>query len=430
MKRVTLELSLKIIIDIFYFICLPWIIFFYLLKRKYHSGWIERIGLGRWRKILKESRQIIWIHAVSVGEARLAGALYEVLKPKYPNLPFLLTSITQTGQRILSFFVRAGDYLAFLPLDFSFLIRFIISRLNLRGLLILETEIWPNLVLEVKKRNIPLGLINARISKRAFPRYKLIKPLMGYLLDKFDFLCLSGKLAEERFRELGAPLNKSYLLGPLKFDMDTSKVKSDRRIEELREFIKRKDATFFIAGSTHPGEEEILLNSYLQMKTKFPQLQMLIAPRHFAHLPKFIKYAEGKGVKVELFSKGFKFSPNAIFIMDEVGYLPSLYEMADISFIGGSLVPRGGHNLIEAAIFGKPVIMGPYYENFEEIVWEFLKTEALFVVRNEGELKDVLDLLIRDDKLREEVGRRAKEVVVRNKGNLEKTVEIIQKYIR
>jgi len=430
MKNLTPGLSFRIVLDIVYFFSLPAILMLHVLKRKYHIGWLERICLIRWRDIVKEQSPIVWIHAVSLGEARLAVMLYEKLKAEFGQFKYLLTSVTPVGEKFLKSHVSSADYVAYLPLDFSFLMRYVFSKLKIKMVLIVETEIWPHLIIEARRRNVSVGLVNARISKKSYPRYKVLKSLMNRILNLFDFVCPSGEAASIRLKSLGLKDDKAIFTGTLKFDLAIPIVRKDNRIERLEHFLKEKPYSLFIAGSTHQDEDILVFEAYRELVKSYPDLKFLIAPRHFKRASYFTSYVKKTGFDVELFSCGFEFlSPRSIFLIDETGFLASLYRLADFVFIGGSLVPFGGHNVIEPALFKKAVVIGPYFYNFEEIVLEFLKNNAI-LVSQKNEIEDSLRMLIGDIGLRTELGNRAYQVVLKNKGALDKTVDVVSSHLR
>ncbi len=435
MENLTPGLSFRIILDIVYFLFLPVIAMGYVLKRKYHAGWLERICFTRWRSIVKEQSSFVWIHAVSLGEARLAVMLYEKLKSEFGRFKYLLTAVTPAGEKFLRTHISSSDYAAYLPLDFSFLMRYVFSKLNVKMVLIVETEIWPHLIIEAKRRNVSVGLVNARISKKSYPRYKALKPLTKRILNLFDFVCPSGEIAAERLKSLGLQNDRVVFTGTLKFDLTPPAVREDNRIEQLEHFLKKKNRLLFIAGSTHQNEDILIFKAYRNLIKNYPDLKFLIAPRHLAprHFKKsgsFTSYVKKAGFDVELFSCGFKFSsPRSIFLVDETGFLASLYRLADFVFIGGSLIPFGGHNVIEPALLKKAIVIGPYFYNFEEIVLEFLKENAI-LVSQKNEIEDSFKMLISNTELRTELGNRAYQVVLKNKGALDKTAGTVFSHLR
>ncbi|MDP8216809.1 MAG: glycosyltransferase N-terminal domain-containing protein [Candidatus Kaelpia imicola] len=425
MKKVIPGLSFKIALNILYFLFLPSVLAIYIIRGKYHSGWLERVLLGHWREIIKERDSLIWIHGVSLGEAREAILLYRKLKEKRSNYKYLLTTVTEVGQKFIKQHIDREDYSAYLPLDLSFLIRRVLSHLKIELVLILETELWPNFIIGLKERSIPVGLINARISKKSFPRYRLIKTQIGKVLNQLDFISSSGDMTTLKLDSLGFK-NREYIFeGNIKFDLNLPSVKRDSRIEDLNRILKQNNQKLFIAGSTH-GEESIFLSRcFLQLKNSYPDWKFLIAPRQLIELESLKNFLRAGGYRWSLFSLGFQAeSEQDIYIMDEVGYLPALYSLSEAVFVGGSLLPYGGHNIIEPAVFKKPILIGPYYHNFKEIVDEFLKEEAVLIIRKESLLSS-MERIFSQQSLRELYGRRAFGVVEKNRGGLKKVIDFV-----
>jgi 3-deoxy-D-manno-octulosonic-acid transferase len=417
-----------IIFDILYLLAFPFLIAYYVLKRKYHSKWMERICLGAWRKILRTKEEIIWLHAVSVGEAKLALLLYKEFKKFYPNYRYLITTITQTGQEVCKENISENDFCSYLPLDLSFLLRFIFNRIKVRAIFILETELWPNLIYIAGNKKIPLFLINARISNKAFKRYKLIKQILKNLLSKFRIIVLSSKKAKRRFLSLGAEEKKCYLIGSLKYDFLPEEIKKDKRLEILSLFVKKQNGILIIAGSTHKKEEEIILRSFLDLRNMHKETYLLIAPRHPKRAISVAKLVKKYNFTPHLFSQGFyNLNRGEVFILDEIGYLNSAYKISDITIIGGSFLPFGGHNPIEPAIFARPIICGSYMDNFDEIMEPFKREKAIIIVKDYKDLKEVLLSLTTNENYRKEIGGKARKVVQENRGSLLKCMEIIKK---
>jgi 3-deoxy-D-manno-octulosonic-acid transferase len=431
MKKAIPGLSFKIALDILYALSLPTVLGFYIIRAKYHLGWLERILLGRWRYIIKDNSDIVWIHAVSLGEAREAVFLYRRLKEERPDYRYLLTTVTDTGGKFLRRHVDKDDYSAYMPLDFSFFMRRILNLLQVKLALILETELWPNFIIALKERGIALGLINARISKKSFPRYKLIKNQIARILNQLDFVSSSGAITTSRLKYLGLDNNSNYIYeGNIKFDLTVPLVKKDSRIDDLGYILKNKGYKLFIAGSTHGEESMLLSQSFLKLSSSNPDWRFLLAPRQLRESESLKGFLKDRGYGFNLFSAGFKQElKNNIYIIDEVGYLPALYGLSDAVFVGGSLLPYGGHNIIEPAIFKKPILIGPYYHNFKEIVDQFLKEDAVLLVDKDSILL-CMEKVFKDQSLREDYGQRAFKVLERNRGGLEIIADFIfRKYI-
>ena len=425
MKKVIPGLSFKIVLDILYLLFLPAVLALYIIRGKYHAGWLERILFGCWREIIRDDSDLIWIHAVSLGEAREAVLLYHKLKEEKPAYRYLLTTVTEVGQRFLKQHIDNEDYSAYLPLDFSFFMRYLFNSLKIKLVLILETELWPNFIIGLKERGIPVGLINARISKKSFPRYRLIKSQIGKILNQLDFVSSSGSITTSRLEFLGLK-NRDYIYeGNIKFDLKVSSIKRDSRINDLSHILQDRGHKLFIAGSTHKEESILLSQCFLKLRDSYPDWKFLIAPRQLGELENLKEFLRDEGCSWSLFSAGFQSNfKSDIYIIDEVGYLPTLYSLSEAVFVGGSMLPYGGHNIIEPAIFKKPILIGPYYYNFKEIVDEFLKEDAVLVVNENNILSSMSNIFAKQD-LRKLYGQRAFKVLETNRGGVGKIVDFI-----
>ena len=431
MKKVIPGLKFHIMLDIIYAIIFPLAIGVYILRRKYHWGCRERIGGGYWKKILKTPGSFIWIHAVSLGEARITHLVYTKLKQICPACKFLLTTVTTTGYRFLKQNVNGDDFVAYLPLDFLFLIKRVFEKLDIRLLLILETELWPNLIISSKRYNCITGLINARISKKSFPRYRRFSFLFSKVINCLDFVVAAGDHNLTRFLAVGRKDEDCYSIPSLKFDLDAPILKDESRLERLKIYLEEKNLKLLVAGSTHYPEDILMLKLYLQIKETYPDWALLIVPRHPDRMKNLREFLSSHNISASFFSQSFQgIGDTTIFILDDTGYLATVYSLGDLIFVGGSLIPRGGHNIIEPAIFKKSIFIGPYYYNFEDIVEEFKKNDAVVIVDKDRPVLPQVQSLIADEKLRLQLGEKAYRVVKSNQGNIEKLMDIIKIYFQ
>ncbi|HDL09955.1 MAG TPA: hypothetical protein ENG39_01705, partial [Candidatus Omnitrophica bacterium] len=306
MKKVIPGLKFQIMLDILYAVIFPFAIGIYILKRKYHRGWIERIGGGNWKKILKTPGRFIWIHAVSLGEVRIAHLVYTKLKQIYPACKFLLTTITATGYRFWNRHANEEDFVAYLPLDFSFMIKRVFKNLNIGLLLILETELWPNLIISSKRYNCVTGLVNARISPKAFGRYRRSSFLFSKVINCLDFVVAAGDHNLHRFQVVGRRNENCYSLSSLKFDLDAPTIKNEYRIEKLKQHLNNKNLKLLIAGSTHYPEDILMLKLYLQIKETYPHWALLIVPRYPDRIKNLREFLYSHNISASFFSQGFQ----------------------------------------------------------------------------------------------------------------------------
>lgn len=405
-----------------------------LFKRKFHQGFCQRLGILP--KELNLGRPI-WIHAVSVGEALAVRTLVNDLRKIYPERKLVISTVTPTGNKIAQGISQEGDFVTYLPFDFSFMVRRVIEKVNPGIFILVETEFWPNIISTLYKKKIPIVVVNGRISDRSFRGYRMIKFLLKPLLRKISLFSVQTKRDAERLIALGAAESQIRVNGNMKFDTAYS---WDAKAESVDRYkclmgLKMKDK-LFIAGSTHPQEEEIILRVYTELKDEFPGLRLLIAPRHPQRVSEIENILSGYGfmpVRVSQLASWpvSQLNRQTVFILDTIGELAGFYRIADIVFIGGSFIRKGGQNLLEPASCAKPILCGPYMFNFRDIVDAFLERNACIQVRNQDELAEAIKDLLHNPYKIQELGNRASELVIQNQGatkrNLESIVKIYEK---
>jgi len=408
-----------LIYDLIFFIVGFFYLPYYLFKKKSLKDFLVRFILPRDFYLDRP----LWIHAVSLGEVMAVRPLVRGLKELFPGRRIILTTITSTGKKIAESILPKEDTY-YLPLDLSFLMRSFISKINPSLLILLETELWPNLILSVKQKNIPIILVNGRISVLSFKGYMMVRWLLKPLLKRIDLFLVQTKLDEERFLKLGTDKTKIKITGNMKFDIkDFADLKIDytdyRKILGLGSKEK-----LLVAGSTHPGEEKILIEVYTKLKNKFPLLNLLIAPRHPQRVIEIEKLAKEFGLNSIRISQVSSILNTyySLLILDTIGQLMNYYALADIVFVGGSLVKIGGHNILEPALFKKPIIFGPYMFNFKDISEEFLRENAAIKVDNSEELYVKIEELLSEPKKAVLLGENAYNLIQKNKGITEKNL--------
>lgn len=427
---------MSIFYDLIFFIAAIIYIPIYLFKKKFHRGFILRLGFLPRDLTLNRP---IWIHAVSVGEAMAVRGLVEELRNIYPDKRFVISTVTPTGNKIAKSMASENDFVTYLPLDFSFIVKAVIDKINPGLFIIAETEIWPNLISYLYNKNIPIFVVNGRISDRSFGGYLAIKFLVRPILNKITFFCVQTQRDAERLIRLGVSGDKIRVTGNMKFDIkDYADFKKTRLPEQARDYTDYRlklglssKEKLFIAASTHPGEEEIILGTYKELLNEFPFLRFLIAPRHperALEIIKLIKKFDFESMRISVFNRqtAKPRNPQTIFILDAVGQLMSFYAISDIVFVGGSLTKIGGHNILEPASLGKPIIFGPYMFNFKDIADLFLNNNACLSVPNKAELKQSIKELLNSPYKMEELGKKAKDLIVGNQGATRRNLELIK----
>jgi len=404
---------------IFILIYLP----IYLFKGKFHRGFLARLGVLP--KGLALDRPI-WVHAVSVGEAKSVRGLIEELRKMYPHKKFVISTVTPTGNKIALGLKKPGDLVTYLPLDFSFIVQGVIKRVDPALFIIAETEIWPNLITCLYQKGIPIVTVNARISEVSFKGYSAIKLLIKPLLNKINLFCSQTVSDAERLKKLGVAAEKIKVTGNMKFDQ-LAPIQASGYRERLGLGLGER---LFVAGSTHPGEEEIILGVYKSLLPDFPGLKLLIAPRHPQRAAQLLKIVSGlglSGLEISKLSSQRSFgAANPVFILDTVGELANFYTAADIVFVGGSLVKKGGQNILEPAACGKPVVFGPHMFNFRDIAEMFLKNNAAIMVKDSGSLLTAVARVLKDGSLAAQLSANAASVIPKNQGATQKNSQALR----
>jgi 3-deoxy-D-manno-octulosonic-acid transferase len=376
----------------------------------------------------------IWVHAVSVGEVLTARPLIAELRRRYPRLKLFLSTTTLTGQRLAKRDVRDVDGVFYFPFDWAFTVRRTLNLVKPRLFVMVETEIWPNLLRQCRRRGVKSVVVNGRISYRSFPRYRVVRPFFRRVLADIDHFCVQGDETARRLTELGADPERITITGSLKFDsLDLSAFESTqgRRgsgpARVLRFFRISANRPVIVAGSTLRGEEEPVIRAFNRVRTAGNNAMLVIAARHPERFGEVERLCRDEGLSTVRRSQlPIDAEPRAdAVILDTIGELAQLYQVATAVFVGGSLVAAGGHNILEPAAFGKPIVFGPHMENFAEIVDTFLRNGAAVQVRSERDLEDALVTLMSDPVRRARLGAAARALVEANRGAKDRTVEAI-----
>lgn len=398
----------------------PFILFKLLTVPKYRGGLTQK--LGRVRKgvvklLAADGERPIWVHAVSVGEVMAAHPLIRDLKKKYPRRPFLLSTVTVTGNLTARQRVPEADAIFFFPFDYPWTVRRVISRINPAIVLVAETELWPNFFRELRRQGIPSAVINGRISPRSYERYRKFKGFFSLVFRNVDLFCMQTLEDAARIRDIGASPDAVQITGNLKFDQKlTAVVKPALQIVGGRSVIT--------AGSTHRGEEAILLEIFTRLRKKYTDLILIIAPRHPERFNEVCGLVTNSGYECQRRTR-LKGPVKDIVLLDTIGELRAFYGICDIAFVGGSLVKVGGHNLLEPAAVKKPVIFSRYMFNFKEISEAIIRAGGGVLVKDKEELYEQLDSLLADKRRAASMGEQAYQVIAANSGATNRTIEAI-----
>ncbi len=393
----------------------------------------ERLGISNY------THSDIWVHAVSVGEVMAALPFLASLKKEFPKMKIVLSTTTYTGQKIASEKFQKADRIMYMPWDMALTIHRVVSMIRPQIFITIETEIWPALFKRLKKSGSRVILLNGRISPGSFKGYRLIKPFMKNVLSYLDFIYMQGGTDAERITALGADKRKVGVMGNFKFDIELHKKASVNWMDGIKGQI-------FLAGSTHKGEDEIILDAYQETKKSIADLKLVLAPRHperFNEVGEILKKRNLNFLRrTEIRTQSTLNPPLTplakggeggleipdIILLDTIGELSQIYSRAAVSFIGGSLLPFGGHNIVEPAYWGKPIIFGPHMDNFP-IAEEFLKEGAAITVKDAGDISAALkDLLDNTEKVKQ-MGQKAKALIDKNTGAVKRAIDLVRSII-
>lgn len=398
----------------------------YLYRRKFHRGFLSRLGF---LSLTLKLNNPIWIHAVSVGEIMAVRGLIDGLRKTYPQRSIVISTVTSTGNKIARDFAKESDFVTYLPLDLSFIVNHVLNKIKPSLFIIAETEIWPNLITQLGIRKVPVFIVNGRISDRAFVRYRTIKLFIKPILSKISIICAQSDVDAKKFHSLGMPLERIKVTGNLKFD--SAIVKQDTSI-----FYKNRERLglagsdkVLVCGSTHQGEEEQILDIYEKLLKEFANLKLLIAPRHPERSKEVAKIISRFGF-LPVFVSRLPFECSTcftrpIYILDTIGELVGFYGIADIVFMGASLVKKGGHNILEPAFLKKPILFGPHMFNFRDIAELFLFNNAAILINDSSELEEKIRELCSDERLALQFGQNASNLVMKNMGSTKRCIELI-----
>jgi 3-deoxy-D-manno-octulosonic-acid transferase len=404
---------------------LPFAILRILLRDTKNSNWIRKLKnqLGFVPKI---SGKVIWLHCVSVGEFNAAKPLIDKIFIKFPLHQIVISTTTITGSEAVEKHYKSQVIHCFFPFDVPFIVSSFLKKIKPVACILLETEIWPNLITKLKHKNIPVMLVNARLSKKSFKKYNKFSPkLVSVTLNSLSIICSQNESSSKRFISLGAS-NNIITTGSLKFD--SNEPNNSGTIQALKNITG--DRKIVVFASTRKGEEFQIIKSYLALKSKFNAL-LLIVPRHPERFNEVFDMANETGLNVERRSLADHYEQDTdILIGDSMGEMTSYLNISDIAFIGGSLTNNGGQNMLEAAALSKPIIFGPSVFNFEEISKGLLDDGSAIQVSNAEELMKTISELLLDDGKRRLIGESAKTTFENNRGATTKIFKAIAPHIK
>jgi len=401
----------------------PWWLWHMLRHGKYRSGWSERLGSVPAHLRQSARGEVIWIHAVSVGEVLAITQLVAELQEQLRDYRIVVSTTTDTGQRLAR--QKFGEENVFrAPLDLPWAVQAFLDSLRPRMLVLAESEFWPNLLHSAHQAGVRVAVVNARVSDRSLPRYQRFRSLFERVLKNVDLFLAQSEEDARRLVAIGALAERVHIGGNLKFDAKPPAHSELSR--RLADAIQRDNTgPIIVAGSTMEGEEAMLLEAFRAQRQRYGTAMLLLAPRHPERFASVAALLASSGIPFQRRSAWNGTSlTGGILLLDSIGELAGIYEFADIAFIGGSLVPKGGHNVLEPAYFGVPIMVGPHTENFRDIIEIFRRAGALRVVTPQSLTKEILDLIENYDE-RVRMGRHAQEVLRTQQGATRRTVEAL-----
>jgi 3-deoxy-D-manno-octulosonic-acid transferase len=405
----------------------PYWIYQMLRHGKYRRGLGERLGIVP-QRIRLEGKRSIWVHAVSVGEVLAVSELVRQLRSEYPEHRIVVSTTTDTGQKLAA--ARFGaENVFYFPFDFELCVSPYFAALQPELIVIAETEFWPNLLRVARESGARVAIVNARISDRSLPGYRRWRPLLFRVLSSIDLFLAQTPEDALRLAEIGAPKDRVFVGGNLKFDVPASS--SPKIVNQLRTALASSGSgPILVCGSTVEGEESLLLEAFRTVLVGYPSAVMLLAPRHPERFQQVADQLQQSKLK---FWKRSTWNGEPLFggvlLIDSIGELASLYSLADVAFVGGSLVPRGGHSILEPAQHGVPILVGPHMENFRDIVELFRSQDAVNIVR-QSDLGQMLTDLLENEVERRALGRRAFETLQSQRGATEFTMEKLRTLLK
>jgi len=400
----------------------PSVLWQMLLRGKYRRGIGERFGgAAPWQGAAAP----LWLHAVSVGEVMAAAPLARLLATRHPDVPLLASTTTETGRAVAEQRIPAVRFV-FFPFDFGWSVRRAVRALRPRAVLLIETELWPNFLAACAAKGIPAVVVNGRISPRSFPRYRLIRSWLRPVLGHVRLFCMQSAADAERILALGAPAERVVVTGNLKYDLPALDEAVDR--DALRAGLALPaDRRLVVAGSIHRGEDEAVIEAYKAAASSRRDLCLLLAPRHPERLEEVEQAATRAGVACVRRSRvpGEAPRPGGAILLDTMGELARLYAVASVVFIGGSLIPHGGQNILEPAAYGRPVLHGPHMGNFSEMRDLFRTARAAIEVVDGRSLSEALQALLDDPAAADRMGQAGRMIVEAQRGATGRTADLV-----
>lgn len=413
-------------------VTLPLWVWRYFGTQKYKGTVAQRLGFHR---PARHATRRIWVHAVSVGEVMAVRGLVQRLGALFPGEAIVLSTVTKTGQQTARQSLPFIREVFYLPLDLPWTLRRVTQTVRPRCLIVMETELWPGLFRAMEKEGIPVIVVNGRLSPGSFRNYRKFSPIMKRFLDPVHRFAMQSDSDAQRMARIGARPERIRVTGTIKYDQ-AMQLPGPDEMAHLTQRLPRPDGMVWMAASTHPGEEEVILSTFARLQQTFPTLLLILVPRHPERTAKVATLINAHGYTPSLFSQTSHTHPHptpwgkSVLLVDEIGWLARLYGYAHIAFMGGSLIPHGGQNMLEPAAWGIPTLFGPHTFNFRDVSAQLLEGNAALRIPNPEALLPAMQALLTDTDRRKTMGAQAKRVVANNVGALERTITVIQEVLQ
>jgi len=420
---------MRLTYSILIFLGTPFVMLYFAFR-----GLRDRAYLGRWHErfgFVKDqcNQGGILVHAASVGEVNAASPLIRALLNTYPDLPMTVTTLTPTGSDRLKREFGDKIFQSYIPVDLPGFVARFLNRLQPRLIIVIETEIWPNLYLHAQQRHIPLLMANARLSERSARRFKLVPGLVAKILQTVSWIGAQSNDDMKRLVTCGAVLQHTHMTGNLKFDQDVP-ASLEEKGAALRSRLNHQ-RSILVAGSTHEADENVVIPAFKELLKNLPDALLILVPRHPERFTRATQLAKNAGLRTQLRSQGEVCSAQTqCFVIDSVGELMTYYACGDVAFVGGSMGDVGGHNALEPAALGKPVLLGPNMDNAREIAAQLLECNAAQGVSDQQDFCKAAVQILSDDTLRDSMGKAGRRLVESNKGALDLTLKAVGKLLK
>ena len=414
---------------------LPFFAFRFIRERRFRERLRQNLGFFPAETLTRVvGRSPVWFQAASVGEVVAASSIIREFKRQLPDIPVLISSGTISGYDMAQRIIPEADAVIFYPPDLPGMPDRIVGKILPRAYVPVETELWPNFIRSARKRSIPVIMVNGRIGERSVEHYRQMRRMFTKMLDTVVRFCMQSTVDAQYVIQLGADPHKVIVTGNTKYDQNYSQVTTEEKKVLRQELGLLESIPVLIAGSTHRGEEEILLEVLRQIQGRYPIVKMILAPRDVPRSGGIVELVRRAGFVAELRSQMSSLTAEQraevrVVVLDSIGELGRFYSLADLVFVGGSLVSHGGHNILEPAAQGKPILVGPHMFNFRDTYALFSKQNACVTVLDSQELAQKIRELLQDKQAAEQMGRDAARIVAENQGAAVRTVEHLRQII-